>query len=71
MLEMFKPEMSLAIESACGQPTTTTECIERAYGAEHHWNQIKEGRARAREDIRKHDGQTDTNAGPVHNKNNK
>ena len=31
MLEMFKPEISLAIQSASGQPTTTTKCIERAY----------------------------------------
>ena len=42
MLEMFKPEISLAIESTSGQPTTTIECTERAYQVEHRWNQIKD-----------------------------
>ena len=42
MLEMFKPKIALAIESIGGRPTTTTECIERAYRVEHLLNQIKE-----------------------------
>ena len=68
---MFKYEISLAIESTGGQPTTTTECTERAYRAEHRWNQIREESARVREDKRKCDRQNDTNASQVHNQSNR
>ncbi|KAL5552615.1 hypothetical protein UlMin_040016 [Ulmus minor] len=68
MLEMFRPEISLSIESIGGQPTTTTECTERAYRAEHRWNQIKERRAKAREDKKKRNRQSDTGASQVQKK---
>ena len=38
MLEMFQPDISLAIKSWGDQPTTTTDCIERAYKVEHRLN---------------------------------
>ncbi|KAL5553407.1 hypothetical protein UlMin_040808 [Ulmus minor] len=62
MLEMFRPEISLSIESIGGQPATTTECTERAYRAEHRWNQIRAQRAKAREDKKKRNRQSDTGA---------
>lgn len=46
MLEVFRPDISLAIESGRGQPATTADCIEKAYRAEHRLNQLKEMRAR-------------------------
>ncbi|KAL5545301.1 hypothetical protein UlMin_009085 [Ulmus minor] len=46
MLEVFRPDISLAIESGGGQPDTTADCIEKAYRAEHRLNQLKEMRAR-------------------------
>ena len=42
MLEMFRPDISLAIECGGEQPSTTTDCIERAYRAEHRLNQLRE-----------------------------
>ncbi|KAL5580561.1 hypothetical protein UlMin_013003 [Ulmus minor] len=68
MLEMFRPEISLSIESIGGQPTTTTECTEKAYRAEHRWNQIRERRAKAREDKKKRNRQNDTGASQVQKK---
>ena len=44
MLEMFRPDISLAIASGGDQPTTTTNCVERACRAEHRLNQLKEMR---------------------------
>ena len=38
MLEMFQPDIALAIESAGDQPTTTTDCIERAFREEYRLN---------------------------------
>ena len=38
MLEMFWPNIALAIESGGDQPVTTIDCIERANRAEHHLN---------------------------------
>ena len=46
MLEVFRLDISLAIESSGGQPNTTADCIEKAYRAEHRLNQLKEMRAR-------------------------
>ena len=53
MLEMFRPDISLAIESGGGQPATTVDCIEKAYRAEHRLNQLKEMRARMFESRKK------------------
>ena len=65
---MFRPEISLAMESADGQPKTTSECIKRAFRVEHRLNQIKEERAKAHEDRRrKYAGQTNINADQVQN----
>jgi len=46
MLDMFRPDISLAIESGGGQLTTTVDYIERAYMAENRLNQLKEMKAR-------------------------
>ena len=62
MLEMFR-HISLAIESGGGQPTTKADCIERAYRAEHHLNQLKEIRARMFETRKK---QGDHSRGPAY-----
>ena len=40
MLEMFWPDISLAIKSGGDQSTTTIDCIERAFRAEHRLNQL-------------------------------
>ena len=53
MLEMFRPDISLAIESGGDQPTTTTDYVERAYRVEHRLNQLKEMRQRMFENRRK------------------
>ena len=41
MLEMFRPDITLAIESRGVQPITTTYCVERAFKAEPCVNQLK------------------------------
>ncbi|KAL5540354.1 hypothetical protein UlMin_043023 [Ulmus minor] len=41
-----KPDISLAIESGGDQPKTTSDCIERAFRAEHRLNQLKEMKAK-------------------------
>lgn len=53
MLEMFRPNIALAIESGGDQPKTTTDCIERAFRVEHCLNQLKEMRARMFESRKK------------------
>ena len=53
MLEMFQPNIAFAIESGGDQPTTTTNCVERAYRAEHRLNQLKEMRQHMFENRRK------------------
>ena len=58
MLEMFQPDISLAIESGGDQPTTITDCIEHAYRAEHCLNQLKEMRNRMFENMRKYGEQS-------------
>ena len=57
MLEMFRPNIALAIESGRDQPTTTTYCIERAFRAEHRLNQLREMKNRLYESKRKHNDQ--------------
>ncbi|KAL5556109.1 hypothetical protein UlMin_038345, partial [Ulmus minor] len=46
MLDMFRPNIALAIESGGIPPTTVAECIERAFRAEHRLDQIREERGR-------------------------
>ncbi|KAL5572587.1 hypothetical protein UlMin_022184 [Ulmus minor] len=53
MLEMFRPDISLSVEGGSDSPTTTTDCVERAYRAEHRLNQLKEMRNRMYENKRK------------------
>ncbi len=53
MLEMFRPDISIAIESGGDQPTTTTDCVERTYRAEHRLNQLKDMRQRMYKNRRK------------------
>ena len=48
MLEMFRPDIALAIESGGDQPTTTIDCIECDYRAKHRLNQLKEMKQRRR-----------------------
>ncbi|KAL5544520.1 hypothetical protein UlMin_008304 [Ulmus minor] len=57
MLEMFRPDISLSVEGGGNPPTTTTDCVERAYRAEHRLNQLKEMRNRMFENRRKQNNQ--------------
>ena len=41
MLEIFRPNIALTIESEGDQPTTMVDCFERAYRAKHLLNQLK------------------------------
>ncbi|KAL5549797.1 hypothetical protein UlMin_005028 [Ulmus minor] len=77
MLEMFRPDISLSVEGGSDPPTTTTDCIERAYRAEHRLNQLKEMRNRMYENKRKQNNQGNnqnrgqlTNQSQGQNKNN-
>ncbi|KAL5560395.1 hypothetical protein UlMin_036606 [Ulmus minor] len=58
MLEMFRPDISLSVEGGSDPPTTTTDCVERAYRAEHRLNQLKEMRNRMYENKRKQNNQS-------------
>lgn len=53
MLEMFKLDIALSIESGGDQSKTTSDCIKRAFRAEHRLNQLKEMRARMFESMKK------------------
>ncbi|KAL5548997.1 hypothetical protein UlMin_004228 [Ulmus minor] len=53
MLEMFRPDISLSVEGGGDPPTTTTDCVERAFRAEHRLNQLKDMRQRLCENRRK------------------
>ena len=53
MLEMFRPDISLSVKGGGDPPTTTTDCVERAYKAEHRLNQLKEMRNQMYENKRK------------------
>ncbi|KAL5559060.1 hypothetical protein UlMin_035271 [Ulmus minor] len=57
MLEMFRPDISLSVEGGSDLPTTTIDCVERAYRAEHRLNQLKEMRNRMYENKRKQNNQ--------------
>ena len=71
MLEMFRPDISLAIKSGGDQPKTTSDCIERAFRAEHRLNQLKEMKTRAFEAKKKQweqrNNSTSRNKGPTGN----
>ncbi|KAL5540177.1 hypothetical protein UlMin_043726 [Ulmus minor] len=71
MLEMFRPDIFPAIESGGDQPKTTSECIERAFRAEHRLNQLKEMKARTFEAKKKQweqrNNSTGRNKGPMGN----
>ena len=73
MLEMFRPDISLIIESGGDQPTITTNCVERAYRAKHRLNQLKDMREHLYENRRKHGDQggsqnnDNRNKGPQNN----
>ncbi|KAL5576538.1 hypothetical protein UlMin_018237 [Ulmus minor] len=54
---MFRPDISLSVEGGSDPPTTTTDCVERAYRAEHRLNQLKEMRNRMFENKRKQNNQ--------------
>ncbi|KAL5555306.1 hypothetical protein UlMin_037542 [Ulmus minor] len=56
MLDMFRPEISLALESGGVPPTTVADCVERAYRAEHKLMQVREERAKAFEARKKSTG---------------
>ncbi|KAL5539759.1 hypothetical protein UlMin_044100 [Ulmus minor] len=58
MLEMFRPDISLSVEGGSDPPTTTTDCVERAYRAEHRLNQLKEMRNIMYENKRKQNNQS-------------
>lgn len=46
MMNMFRPDITLAIESGGGPPTTVVECVDRAIRVEYRLAQLKEERAR-------------------------
>ncbi|KAL5565101.1 hypothetical protein UlMin_028265 [Ulmus minor] len=58
MLEMFRPDISLSVEGGSDPPTTTTDCVEHAYRAEHRLNQLKEMRNRMYENKQKQNNQS-------------
>ena len=53
MLEMFRPDISFAVEGGGDPPTTTSDCAECAYRAEHRLNQLKDMRQRMYENRKK------------------
>ena len=42
MMEMFKPELAMAIDSGNYTPATVADCVERALRAEYRLAQVKE-----------------------------
>ena len=46
MLDMFRPDIALAIESGSNAPTTTMDCVDRDYWIEHQLNMLKEMKAK-------------------------
>ena len=55
MLEMFRPDIAIFVET-CRQPATVTECYERALRAEFRLNQMKEEKAKKCERGRRNKG---------------
>ncbi|KAL5540684.1 hypothetical protein UlMin_043336 [Ulmus minor] len=58
MLEMFRPELAVVIDSGDNPPTTVAECIDRALRAEYRLTQAKEERNRIFEARKNQKGQT-------------
>ena len=46
MMDIFRPETTLAIESGRNPPTTVAKCVKRAIRIEYRLSQLKEERAR-------------------------
>ena len=46
MMDMFRPEIALAIESGGSSPTIVARCVERVVRIEYRMAQLKEERAR-------------------------
>ena len=67
MMEMFKPELAMAIDSGNQPPVTVADCLERAVRAEYRLTQVKEERAqffKARKEERTKDKQSGENKKP-------
>ena len=67
MMEMFKPELAMAIDSRNQPPVTVADCLERAVRAEYRLTQVKEERAqffKARKEERTKDKQSRENKKP-------
>ena len=63
MMDMFRPEIALAIESGGSPPTIVAKCVERAICIEYRLAQLKEERAwnfEARRNQRKESGEGQT-----------
>ncbi|KAL5539055.1 hypothetical protein UlMin_044547 [Ulmus minor] len=58
MLEMFRPELAVVIDSGDNPPTTVAECVDRALRAEYRLAQAKEERNRIFEARKNQKGQT-------------
>ena len=46
MMDMFRPDIALAIESGGGPPTTVADCVDRAIRVEYRLAKLREERAR-------------------------
>ena len=53
MLEMFRPDISLAVEGRGDLPTTTTNYVEHTYRVKHRLNRLKDMRQCMYENRRK------------------
>ncbi|KAL5578375.1 hypothetical protein UlMin_020074 [Ulmus minor] len=58
MLEMFRPELAVVIDSGDNPPTTVAECVDRALRAEYRLAQAKEERNQIFEARKNQKGQT-------------
>ncbi|KAL5551368.1 hypothetical protein UlMin_001544 [Ulmus minor] len=58
MLEIFRPELAVVIDSGDNPPTTVAECVDRALRAEYRLAQAKEERNRIFEARKNQKGQT-------------
>ncbi|KAL5545187.1 hypothetical protein UlMin_008971 [Ulmus minor] len=58
MLEMFRPELAVVIDSVDNPPTTVAECVDRALRAEYRLAQAKEERNRIFKARKNQKGQT-------------
>ncbi|GMN33520.1 hypothetical protein TIFTF001_048265 [Ficus carica] len=63
MLDMFRPEIAVVIDSGEKPPTTVAECVERALRAEYRLAQAKQERAKFFEEKKKEKSQSKQNQG--------